>query len=114
MADKKQSAAEARLLGEIQRCNHNGREGTSPVVCFDCAVNLTLAFATQERAEQKKVDAETVRGIKQMRVHRMFRGLDSPFLDTKSEPDKDGWTNLSKQVLQILARAAAAIEKGAK
>ena len=42
----------------------------------------------------------------------MLRELDSPFLDAKSEPDKDGWTNLSKGVLQILASAAIAIVRG--
>ena len=63
-------------------------------------------------AEQKKKNAEIVRNIKQMKVHQMFQGLDNPFLDIGSKPDKDGWTNLSKQVLQVLDQAATAIERG--
>ncbi len=125
MADKKQSAED--FAGHIAAMSFNALNDifSGDRITDDEAVRIVDAigdvaekylkkFAIQERAEQKQTDAETVRGIKQMRVHEMFRGLDNPFLDAKSEPDKDGWTNLSKSVLKILARAATAIVKGAK
>ncbi len=117
MADKKQSAWEIVRDFQVDLCEHRTerfRKHRDKRDCSYCTQEMLESYATQERAEQKRTDAETVRGIKQMRVHEMLRGLDNPFLDAKSEPDKDGWTNLSKGVLQILARAATAIVKKAK
>ncbi len=69
-------------------------------------------YATQERAEQKKADAEVVRGIRQMKINPMFQGLANPFVSNKTDISKDGWADLTKEVLQILASASTAIERG--
>lgn len=110
----KQSARE--FVIEFSRgvtCNHHAPMGRMQQQhCIKCLVEMLEDFATQERAEQKKKDAGIVRDIRQMKIHPIFQGLANPFVSDKPDISKDGWADLTKEVLQILASVSTAIERG--
>jgi len=62
-----------RLLGEIQRCNHSQGQGTSPVVCWDCAIAAMESFASQRVAT---TNAKVAKLRKQLRYVLEVRGIE--------------------------------------
>ena len=85
-----------KLLGEIQRCNHSQGQGTSPVVCWDCAIAAMESYTSLQVAEQKKKDANLVSEM----AHHM-------------EQSTDIKSNATRHKIYALDKAALAIEKGA-